>query len=299
MSTFQLTIKHTTHPEIIKFESNRFLTDHNSREYNNIDEAKDSPLAQQLFFLPFVKAVYITPSFVAVARYPMVTWQDVQDELLTQIEDYLNDGGLVVEPAEKVVAAPFTVYAENTPNPAAMRFVANKILVAGLREFKTADVAEPNTLAAKLFAFPFVKEVFVSDNYLSVTKHSSADWEEITQELRQFILDELTAGTQVVLNGQGEKSATVVVEDSHAETDDEISAEIKRILDEYVKPAVASDGGHIRFEAYSPDTKTVTVTLQGACSGCPSSTYTLKNGIENMFRQMMGEHVQHIEAVNG
>lgn len=299
MSTFQLTIKHTTHPEIIKFESNRFLTDHNSREYNNIDEAKDSPLAQQLFFLPFVKAVYITPSFVAVARYPMVTWQDVQDELLTQIEDYLNDGGLVVEPAEKVVAAPFTVYAENTPNPAAMRFVANKILVAGLREFKTADVAEPNTLAAKLFAFPFVKEVFVSDNYLSVTKHSSADWEEITQELRQFILDELTAGTQVVLNGQGEKSATVAVEDSHAETDDEISAEIKRILDEYVKPAVASDGGHIRFEAYSPDTKTVTVTLQGACSGCPSSTYTLKNGIENMFRQMMGEHVQHIEAVNG
>ncbi|PJB13092.1 MAG: hypothetical protein CO119_03105 [Flavobacteriales bacterium CG_4_9_14_3_um_filter_40_17] len=299
MTSFQLTIKHTTHPEIIKFESNRFLTDHNSREYNNIDEAKDSPLAQQLFFLPFVKAVYITPSFVAVARYPMVTWEEVQDELLTQIEDYLNEGGMVIESAEKAKATPITVYAENTPNPAAMRYVANKILVAGLREFKSAETAESNTLVAKLFAFPYVKEVFVSDNYLSVTKHESADWDEITQEVRQFILDELTAGTQAVLNGQGEKASSASSEDSHAESDDVISAEIKRILDEYVKPAVASDGGHIRFEAYSPNTKTVTVTLQGACSGCPSSIYTLKNGIENMFRQMMGEHVQHIEAVNG
>jgi Fe-S cluster biogenesis protein NfuA len=297
MSKFKLEIRETTHPEIIKFVSNQFLTDQSSHEFNNIDEAKISPLAQELFFIPFVKAVYITPSFIAVARHPMVQWQEVQDDICEQLESFLNNGGVVIESSlEKPKLSAVTVYAENTPNPAAMRFVANKILAKGTFEFKSADQATPDTLIAKLFEFPFVKELFVSENYLSVTKTETASWDEIVQEVREFILKELQQNTEVTeLSGAGIEAESEAI----AGDEDETVVAIKKILDEYVKPAVAGDGGHIRFEGYSAHTKTVTVLLQGACSGCPSSTYTLKNGIENMFRQMMGEHVQHIEAVNG
>lgn len=296
MPKYKLEIRHTTRPEIIKLVSDTFLTDHSSHEYNNIDEAKDSPLAQQLFFLPFVKAVYITPTFIAVARHPMVQWEEVQDQVKEQLEDYLNEGGEVVLTDNKTTSkkSAVTLYAESTPNPAAMRFVANKMLVNGTIEFKTAQEATPGTLVKKLFDFPFVKEVFVSENYVSVTKIESASWEEIVQKLREFIWQELQNNIEVT----GEETQEIT-EETETVNDDETVTAIKKILDEYVKPAVAGDGGHIRFEGYNPDTKTVKVLLQGACSGCPSSTYTLKNGIENMFRQMMGEQVQYIEAVNG
>lgn len=296
MPKFNLEIRHTTRPEIIKFVSNTFLTDHSSHEFNNIDEAKDSPLAQQLFFLPFVKAVYITPTFIAVARHSMVQWEEVQDQVKEQLEDYLNDGGEVVLSAHQTTPkkSAVTLYAESTPNPAAMRFVANKMLVKGTLEYKLPEHAQPNTLVSQLFDFDYVREVFVSENYISVTKTESASWDETVHELREFILNALQNEVEVT----GEESHGITEESDTAEDDETVIA-IKKILDEYVKPAVAGDGGHIRFEAYHPDTKTVRVLLQGACSGCPSSTYTLKNGIENMFRQMMGEQVQHIEAVNG
>ena len=129
MPKTKITIVPTSNETILKFEADRFLTNHNSFEFNNIDDAKDSPLAQQLFYLPFVKKVYIASNFVAIERYNIVAWADVQDEVAEQIEDYLsNDGIIVTEDAIKPKAA-VTVYAESTPNPSVLKFVCNKVLV--------------------------------------------------------------------------------------------------------------------------------------------------------------------------
>jgi len=294
-------VQETSNNAIVKFEVNQFITKHQSFEFNNIDEAKTSPLAQQLFYLPFVKKVYISGNFVAVERYDIVEWIDVQDEVSEQIEAYLNDGGIVVE--DSSVAAkkvPVTVYAESTPNPSVMKFVANKKIVTALFEFTSIDEAKLSPLATELFHFPFVQRVFIDENYVSITKYDMAEWQDITIELREFISSYIENGKDVVLPEAVEtlqKSSKQI--DSKFEALDDISKEIVNILEEYVKPAVASDGGNIQFISYDSAEKSVSVMLQGACSGCPSSTYTLKSGIENMLKEMLPGKVETVEAING
>lgn len=299
MQKIQVSIQSTTNPKIIKFELDSFITDHASYEFENIDHAKDSPLAQQLFYLPFVKKVYITAGFIAIERFDIVEWEDVQEEVASQIQDYLNSGEpVVVEKQTK--KTPVTVYAESTPNPAVLKFVANKKLVPKMVEFHSIDEAKPSPLAFSLFNFPFVKSVFIDENYISVTKFDIASWEEITLELREFIRNFLAEGKQVLdqnYNQQIKKEE--VRKETEFENLDDISKEIVNILEEYVKPAVASDGGNIRFESYDSASKKVRVILQGACSGCPSSTLTLKNGIETMLREMLNGKVETVEAING
>lgn len=300
MSAFKVSIQETSNNSIIKFELNKFITKHQSFEFNNIDDAKSSPLAQQLFYLPFVKKVYISGNFVAVERYDIVEWTDVEDEVAQQIEAYLNDGGLVVEETAESKKVPVTVYAESTPNPAVMKFVANKKMVTALFEFTSIDDAKLSPLATELFHFPFVKSVFVEDNYVSITKYDMSEWQEIVIELREFIRKFIEDGKEVVLaNAVETLQKSEKDQDSHFENLDDTSKEIVNILEEYVKPAVASDGGNIQFIAYDADTKNVRVMLQGACSGCPSSTFTLKNGIENMLKQMLPGKVDMVEAING
>ena len=300
MNTFKVSVQETSNNAIIKFELDQFITKHQSFEFNNIDEAKASPLAQQLFYLPFVKKVYISGNFVAVERYDIVEWTDVQDEVAQQIEAYLNDGGIVVEESAVTKKVPVTVYAESTPNPAAMKFVTNKKIVTTLFEFTSIDEAKLSPLATELFHFPFVKSVFIDENYVSITKYDMAEWQDITIQIREFIKNYIENGKEVVLPNAAEtlqKSATQI--DTHFETLDDTSKEIINILEEYVKPAVASDGGNIQFISYDENTKNVSVMLQGACSGCPSSTYTLKSGIENMLKEMLPGKVEMVEAING
>ncbi|TYA85242.1 NifU N-terminal domain-containing protein, partial [Seonamhaeicola marinus] len=134
MNTFKVSVQETSNKAIIKFEVNQFITKHQSFEFKNIDDAKPSPLAQQLFYLPFVKKVYISGNFVAVERFDIVEWNDVQDEVAQQIEAYLNNGGIVITETEAPKKVPVTVYAEATPNPAVMKFVANKKIVTALFE---------------------------------------------------------------------------------------------------------------------------------------------------------------------
>ncbi|WP_298237548.1 NifU family protein [uncultured Algibacter sp.] len=300
MSAFKVSIQETSNNSIIKFELNKFITKHQSFEFNNIDDAKSSPLAQQLFYLPFVKKVYISGNFVAVERYDIVEWTDVQDEVAQQIEAYLNDGGLVVEETAESKKVPVTVYAESTPNPAVMKFVANKKMVTALFEFTSIDDAKLSPLATELFHFPFVKSVFIEDNYVSITKYDMSEWQEIVIELREFIRKFIEDGKEIVLaNAVETLQKSEKHQNSHFENLDDTSKEIVNILEEYVKPAVASDGGNIQFIAYDADTKNVRVMLQGACSGCPSSTFTLKNGIENMLKQMLPGKVDMVEAING
>jgi len=300
MNTFKVSVQETSNNNIIKFEINEFITKHQSFEFNNIDEAKSSPLAQQLFYLPFVKKVYLTSNFIAVERFNIVEWSDVQDEVAEQIESYLNDGGLVIEESTISKKVPITVYAESTPNPAVMKFVANKKIVTALFEFTSIDDAKLSPLATELFHFPFVKSVFIDENYVSITKFDIAEWQDITIELREFIRSYIENGKDVVLPNAAEtlKKSTSQLDNQYEGLDD-ISKEIINILEEYVKPAVASDGGNIQFISYDPENKNVSVLLQGACSGCPSSTYTLKSGIENMLKEMLPGKVEMVEAVNG
>ncbi|WP_437397493.1 NifU family protein [Flagellimonas lutimaris] len=298
MKEYNITVVATNNPKIIKFEANHFLVKGNY-EYKNIDEAKESPLAQQLFYLPFVKTVYIASNFVALERFDIVEWDDVKDEVAQQLVEYLNVGEPVVNEGEVKKKQPITVYAEVTPNPAVMKFVSNKRIVPNTYEFKNIDEAKDSPLAIELFHLPFVKEVFMDENYVSVTKYEVADWEEINMQLREFIRDYLADGKEVVTAESIQKSKETVEQKATQTNYDDTSQQIIDILEEYVKPAVASDGGNIRFQSYEEQSGTVSVILQGACSGCPSSTFTLKNGIETMLKNMMGDKIKEVVALNG
>lgn len=300
MKKISVSIQETSNPTIIKFEADQFLTQYESFEFNNIDDAKASPLAQQLFYLPFVKKIYISGNFVAIERYDIVAWSDVQEEVKLQIEAYLNSGELVVESSPERKKTPVTVYAESTPNPGVMKFVANKNLVPATFEYISIDETKSSPFAAKLFHFPFVKSVFIDKNYVSITKYDVAEWNDITMELREFIRGYIENGNPIVTADAPEvKANSESAKEENFEALDDISKEIVNILEEYIRPAVASDGGNIQFDSYDPETKKVKVILQGACSGCPSSTFTLKNGIENMLKEMLKDKVEIVEAING
>lgn len=271
----------------------------NNYEFKNIDEAKNSPLAQQLFYLPFVKTVYISGNFIAIERYSIVEWMDVQNEVAEQIEDYLNSGNPVVLDDESKKKVPVTIYAENTPNPSVMKYVANKKLVAAIHEFKSIDDTSHAPLATALFHFPFVKEVFMDENYISITKYDMADWNEVSMELREFIRNYITDGKEIIDENAMLTSNKNIITDTAFEALDTTSKEIINIIEEYIKPAVASDGGNILFESYDENSNMVKVILQGACSGCPSSTFTLKNGIETMLKEMLHNPQLRVEAING
>jgi Fe-S cluster biogenesis protein NfuA len=302
MQNYTVEIKPTNKPSILKFEFNEFLTKQKGYEYHNIEEAMKSPIASQLFYLPFVKTVYISQNFIAIEKFNIVEWADVQNEISEQLLKHINDGGKIVDETEEntVSKIPVTVYAESTPNPSVMKFVANKKLVLEFAEFKSIDDAEFSPLAQKLFHFPFVKEIFMDDNYISINKYDMAEWDVITNELRGFIKDYIEEGGKILETG---KVPTKTTETPSPKIDtsnlDDISKEILQILEEYVKPAVASDGGNIMFKSYNAESKDVQVILQGACSGCPSSTITLKNGIESMLKEMLQGKVETVTAFNG
>src|SRR5690606_23705191 len=147
MKEFIITIVPTNNPAILKFETNHFITKNRNYEFKNIDEAKDSPLAQQLFYLPFIKTVYISGNFIGLERYNIVEWDDVKDSVAQQLADYLNAGEVVVKEDENQKKVAVTVYAEVTPNPSVMKFVANKKLVPTTFEFKNIEEAKESELA--------------------------------------------------------------------------------------------------------------------------------------------------------
>ena len=305
MSSFNITVEHTSNENIVKFVTNSFLTQAKSFEFSNIDDAKSSPIAQQLFHLPFVKTVYISQNFIAIEKYNIVSWEDVQEEVAVSISDYISSGKEVISESETSKKVPVTIYAESTPNPSVMKFVANKPLADGIFEFKNIDEAINAPLATALYSFPFVKEIFISANYVSVMKYNVAEWQEISMEIREFIRVYIEDGKPIlndeILLKENQNKSSNISDDQAAKTEEysDIENEIISILDEYIKPAVASDGGHIAFDSFDEPSKTVRVILQGACSGCPSSTITLKNGIETMLKEMLNGRVTTVEAING
>ena len=185
---------------------------------------------------------------------------------------------------------PVSVYAEDTPNPATMRYVASRPLVpeGQLLEFTSVEEAEAiSPLAAYVFNLPFVTGVFISGNFLSVTKNDSIGWDMVQLELREYIQEFLNADGRVVLAdapAQGLADANGRAT-GHARPASPEEEHIIAILDEYVGPAVAMDGGHIAFRSFKDGI--LALSLRGSCSGCPSSMVTLKSGIENLMKEMV------------
>ena len=295
-----ITIKPTSNKEIIKFEFDDFIVKNQSFEYKNIDETKTSPLAKQLFYLPFVKTIYISGNFIAIEKYSIVEWEDVQEDVAKQIQEYITNGGkIVIIEADRNKKIPVSIYAETTPNPSVLKFVSNTLLTKTALECKNIDDTMASPLAKELFKFPYVKEVFFDENYISITKYSIKEWEEITLELRTFIKEYIEKGNVVIEESLITKTEThQKQQEAYFDKLDVTSQQIINILEEYVKPAVQSDGGNIMFDSFDEKEKRVKVILQGACSGCPSSTFTLKNGIENMLKDMLKDEAIIVEAIN-
>lgn len=186
-----------------------------------------------------------------------------------------------------------TLYTEASPNPNSLKFVANVMLIPEgvTRDYPDLASTDDAPLAKALFEkFDFVTRVFYMSNFITVTKTDEADWFEMKAQVQQFIKENLESGNALLTEE--------ISQSDHAVSDDDsdIEVKIKGILDEYIRPAVEMDGGAISFHSF--DEGKVTVTLQGSCSGCPSSTVTLKAGIENLLKRMVPE-VQEVEAEEG
>ncbi len=280
-----------------RFEFNITIGISEPRKYNSVEETKNAPLAQQMFYLPFVKSVQLFDNGIELERFDILDWKDVIEEVTKEIQNYLNqDGEIIKEQVTKKV--PVTIYAESTPNPSVMKFVANKTLVSKIHEFKKVEDTISAPMIQELFFFPFVGEVFVDANYLSITKKEGIEWDAIAMEVREFIRQYLEQEKPIVLESVQENKNVVSTEIDLSKLD-QTSQEIVKIIEDYIKPAVASDGGNILFDSYNTEDKSVQVVLQGACSGCPSSTFTLKNGIENMLKEMLPGKVASVTALNG
>jgi Fe-S cluster biogenesis protein NfuA len=189
------------------------------------------------------------------------------------------------------VKNPVIVYAESTPNPASMKFVVNTYLLKeGSVEYLDKEQAVNCPLAMQLFDFSGVLAVFITGNFVTITKSADIDWFDITNLLREFIKVFLESGEPVFTGEQGQK-ADPTIERTH--TASAVETRIVEALEEYVKPAVEGDGGAIHFKSF--ENGVVTLILKGSCSGCPSSTLTLKGGIENLLKRLIPE-VQEVVA---
>lgn len=172
-----------------------------------------------------------------------------------------------------------------TPNPETMKFVANKLLYPGKSiDFPDEAAAGPSPLAKELFAFPFIRSVFIASNFVTLSKTPETNWDDVIPSVRQFLKEYLEEGKAVI----NEDQIVAAKESNIASADDtDVVVRIKELLENYVKPAVEMDGGAISFKGF--DNGTVTLMLQGSCSGCPSSMITLKTGIEGMMKRMIPE----------
>ena len=185
--------------------------------------------------------------------------------------------------------SPVMLYTEQTPNPESLKFVTNRMLYAGTADFREEALAkEWSPLGKELFELPYVKGVYICNNFVSITKEFNYAWEDIMLKLKDFIKKYVNEGGEIVKEGFVEAMAEIESSShQYSEEEEVIVQKIKELIDTYVKPAVEMDGGNIEFKSF--DQGIVTVILQGACSGCPSSTVTLKSGIEGMLRRMVPE----------
>ncbi|MGA9211285.1 NifU family protein [Kaistella sp.] len=287
-------IEPTENPKVMKFVADYNLIP-GSLELDRDSDIAEIPLAKELFKYPFVERVFITANFIAVAKQDGIDWENLVEPLKTVIIDELEANPRIYLQKKN---DEYLIYAEMTPNPMVMKFVSNKSLMDGFIEVKSREEADEVPLAKAIFdEYDFAKEVFISDNFVAITKNVSVEWHEVMVTVRAFVADYLQNGG-VISNATPQKHespAAAIMNRDYNENEQKISD----ILNEYVAPAVEGDGGKISLMEYDAETKTAKMLLQGACSGCPSSTATLKGGIENILKQFVPELVEKVEAVNG
>ena len=260
--------------------------------FSDDSSAEQFPLVKQLFFLPFIKSVILDKHLILIEKLDFLEWKDVQDEVVEQMENFLNGGGLIFQ-----IINPITIYAENTPNPSVIKFVANKKLVNVAHEFKDSKSASYCNIAKALFNHDFISEIYIDFNFISITISKEYSWENHIMEIREYILSFVRDGNEII--DPKFDIDDIKVDKVDFDKLDDISKEIAKLIDDQIKPAVASDGGNILFQSYDSESLEVKVILQGACSGCPSSTYTLKNGIETMLKDYLPGKISNVVAING
>jgi Fe-S cluster biogenesis protein NfuA len=191
------------------------------------------------------------------------------------------------------------LYTEQTPNPEALKYVANRMLYRGIADFKEADLAAAwSPMANSLMQLPYVKSVYFNNNYVTITKEFNYEWSDIMLKIKEFIKSYIEQNGEIVKEGFAEYAASLQAAEVAGQftgEDGEIARKIKELIDTYVKPAVEGDGGNIEFKSY--DKGRVYVQMQGSCSGCPSSTVTLKSGIEGMLKRMVPEVTEVIQEM--
>ena len=280
--------------DLASFQWNFDLNTEN-KKFNTVEEANDSPLAKEMFYIPFIKSVSISKNEMVLERFDIVSWDDVLDEVEKIIEKKLkpifSDKFQMDGKMQNIV----TLYVESTPNPKVMKFVCNKLLTKKIHEVKRVNSNNESKFVNSIFSFDYVEQVFLNDNYISVTLGENYNWDSHVNNFRDFLKEKIEKEFDFSLVDKKE----VENYNSNNQSLDKVSQQIIKIIDEYIKPSVAMDGGNILFKQYHPEEKLVEVVLQGACSGCPSSTITLKNGIENMLKEMVPGKVETVSAING
>jgi NFU1 iron-sulfur cluster scaffold homolog, mitochondrial len=200
---------------------------------------------------------------------------------------------------DTAIKSPIMLYTEQTPNPEALKYVTNRILYKGVADFNEKELAaEWSPLANSLMELPFIKSVYFNNNYVTVTKEFNYEWSDIMLKIKDFIKDYVENDGQVVKEGFADYMAKVESEQAanrFSGEDGETARRIKELIDQYVKPAVEGDGGNIEFKHYEKGV--VYVQMQGSCSGCPSSTVTLKSGIEGMLKRMVPEVTEVVQEM--
>jgi Fe-S cluster biogenesis protein NfuA len=197
--------------------------------------------------------------------------------------------------------SPVMLYTEQTPNPESLKFVTNRMLYKGTADFREENLAkEWSPVATALFELPYVKGVYICNNFITITKEFNYDWADLMLKLKEFIKAYIEADKGIVKEGFAEAMEKIEAERGagyeYSEDDAAIVQKLKDLIDTYVKPAVEMDGGNIEFKSWNQGV--VTVVMQGSCSGCPSSTVTLKSGIEGMLQRMVPE-VKEVVAEMG
>ena len=288
----KLSIQTTDNPRVIKFVANKVFLE-GSLELDKNSDVSHIPLAKELFSFPFVTRLFITANFIAIAKDDSIEWDTIAMSLRDIIIKNLEKSPKIILKKENKPI----FFSEQTPNPEVMKFVSEKPIINGFLELKSSQEAQEIPLAKGLFQFDFVKEIFINDNYIAITKHENTNWDNILDKIQNYLQD-------FFLNKQKAEKISGIFEKYQAQSFNnrgftEIEEKINAILQEYVAPAVENDGGKISLIEFDEETKTAKMLLQGACSGCPSSTITLKNGIENLLKNFLPNIVENVEAING
>lgn len=195
--------------------------------------------------------------------------------------------------------SPVMLYTEQTPNPEALKYVTNRMLYRGIAEFKDKELAvQWSPMANSLMELPYIKSVYFNNNYVTIMKEMNYEWEDIMLKIKEFIKDYVEKDGAIVLDGFAEYIEKQAAESNAVQfsgESGEIAKKVKELIDTYVKPAVEMDGGNIEFKSF--DAGKVYVTMQGSCSGCPSSSVTLKAGIEGMLKRMIPEVTEVVQEM--